>query len=152
MDHRPAPPDAVLRDALANLTGGRPAEAAASLPKAPGAYLLLIRLAEACRLDIPRLPAGRLGPGWYLYAGSARGPGGIRARAGRHLRRAGRMRWHVDRLTAAAAGLWAFPAPGGQECALIDALLARPEFETALPGFGSSDCRRCAGHLLVARS
>ena len=142
MDDRSAPPDADLTDALAVLTGGRTAEDAASLPEAPGAYLILIRLAEACRLDIPRLPAGRLAPGWYLYAGSARGPGGIRARAGRHLRRGGRMRWHVDRLTAVAAGLWAFPAPGGQECALIDALLARPGFETAMPGFGSSDCRR----------
>ena len=153
MSDRTAPPDAALRAALSGLTGGRPAEVstAAGLPAAPGAYLLLIRLADACRLEIRSLPPGRLDPGWYLYAGSARGPGGIRARAGRHLRRDGRTRWHVDRLTAAAAGLWAFPAPGGRECALIDALLARPGFETAVPGFGSSDCRRCAGHLLVAR-
>ncbi|MFL5280923.1 MAG: DUF123 domain-containing protein [Rhodopila sp.] len=32
-------------------------------------------------------PAASLLPGRYLYAGSARGPGGMRARLDRHLRR-----------------------------------------------------------------
>lgn len=43
----------------------------------PGAYLLVVRLGRVRRLAIARLGAPRLAAGLYLYAGSARGPGGI---------------------------------------------------------------------------
>lgn len=122
--------------------------AAAALPAGPGAYLLLLRLERDLALDIATLGRAGLQPGWYAYAGSARGPGGIRARVARHFRRDKLVHWHVDRLTGAAADLSAFAVPGGRECALVAALRARPGWETPLPGFGSSDCRACASHLL----
>ena len=121
-----------------------------ALPAKPGAYLLLIRLAAPLPLRIPTLGAAVLPGGCYVYAGSARGPGGIRARAGRHLRRGKRLRWHIDRLTETTAARWAFAVPGGRECDLVQALLARPDYEVALAGFGSSDCWYCASHLLTA--
>ncbi len=121
------------------------------LPAQPGAYLLLIRLAAALPLRIPTLGRAMLRAGGYVYAGSAHGPGGIRARAGRHLRRGKRPHWHIDHLTETAAACWAFAVPGGQECELVRRLLSRPAFEIALAGFGSSDCRRCASHLLAVR-
>jgi len=121
-----------------------------TLPAVPGGYLLLVRLSTALPLEVRRLPAATLPAGWYVYAGSARGPGGIRARAGRHLRRGKRPHWHIDYLTEAAADLWVFAVPGGRECDLLRGLLARPAFDTALAGFGSSDCRLCASHLLSA--
>ncbi len=99
-------------------------------------------------LRIRTLPQVVLVAGRYVYAGSARGPGGIRARVGRHLRRGKRPHWHVDHLTEAAAGLQAIAVPGGDECALIDTLLAAGGCEVALAGFGSTDCRTCPGHLL----
>ncbi len=127
---------------------GSPAisDPAAALPAAPGAYLLLLRL------DLPVVvaPARRrfdLAPGWYVYAGSARGPGGIRARAGRHLRARGRPHWHIDRLVPLAGTRLVVPVPEGEECALAGSLGALPGFRVAAPGFGSSDCRRCPGHL-----
>jgi Uri superfamily endonuclease len=124
----------------------------AALPAAPGGYLLLIRLQSMLSLRI-RTPASAVLPaGWYVYGGSAWGPGGIRARAGRHLWRGKRPHWHIDHLTEAAAATWAFAVPGGRECALIRALLTRPGYEAVLPGFGSSDCRSCASHLLAAHS
>ncbi|MGE5612498.1 MAG: DUF123 domain-containing protein, partial [Bacillota bacterium] len=64
----------------------------ATIPATPGAYVLVIRLDRAAA----GLPAGR-----YLYCGSARGPGGLRARVGRHMRKGKVVRWHVDRLTEA---------------------------------------------------
>jgi Uri superfamily endonuclease len=124
---------------------------AALLPAVSGAYLLLVRLASALLLGSPGLSRATLPPGCYVYAGSARGPGGIRARARRHLRRGKRPHWHVDGLTEAAADLWVFAVPGGRECDLVRALLRQPAFEIALAGFGSSDCRSCASHLLAAR-
>ncbi len=122
-----------------------------ALPAVPGGYLLLARLATALPLEVAGLPAATLPADWYVYAGSARGPGGIRARAGRHLRRGKRPHWHVDYLTEAAADLWVFAVPGGRECDLLRGLLARPAFDTALAGFGSSDCRLCVSHLLAVR-
>jgi Uri superfamily endonuclease len=52
------------------------------------------------------LPAGR-----YLYCGSAKGPGGLKARLSRHMRRGKSVRWHVDQLTeqGLVIGGWIFP-------------------------------------------
>ncbi|MBU6268899.1 MAG: DUF123 domain-containing protein [Sphingomonadales bacterium] len=86
--------------------------------------------------------------GWLVYAGSAYGPGGIGARVARHLRWGKAVKWHVDALTGAADWLGAVAVPGGRECDVVATLLANDGFETALAGFGSSDCRVCAGHLL----
>ncbi len=137
--------------ALCALVGGEPVAAAEAhaLPAVPGAYLLLVRLATPLALTIGTLPPAILLPGWYLYAGSARGPGGIRARVARHLRRDKRVNWHVDRLTGAAAEIRACAAPGAAECDLVAALLARPGVEAPVAGFGSSDCRTCPSHLLA---
>ncbi len=120
----------------------------AALPAAPGAYALALRLPRARRIVV-----GALGPvafprGCYLYLGSARGPGGIRARLGRHLRGGERRRWHVDHLAAAAEVAGGFAVPGGRECALVRRLLAVPGVSVPAPGFGSSDCPRCPAHLL----
>ena len=94
----------------------------------------------------PRRPDAVLQPGRYLYAGSARGPGGMRARLARHQRADKQTHWHIDRLTLAGTvpGAWIFP--GGDECAIVAALSHLP---VPLPGFGSSDCRRCVSHLLA---
>lgn len=112
-------------------------------PATGGAYALWLRL-EA---PIVVAWAGRsatLNAGDYLYCGSARGPGGLRARLARHWRREKRAHWHVDQLTAVAKMRGAFVAEGGDECALNEALAALP---VPAPGFGSSDCPRCASHL-----
>jgi Uri superfamily endonuclease len=117
--------------------------AADVVPAGPGAYALWLRLAEPLAVRV----GGRLGTleaGHYLYCGSANGPGGLRARLVRHMRKEKRLHWHVDQLTAAGEVLGAFVLEGGSECALNAALSA---FPTPLPGFGSSDCPRCVSHL-----
>jgi Uri superfamily endonuclease len=131
---------------------GSPAisDPAAALPALPGAYLLLLRREAPAVVAIARHRFA-FGPGWYAYAGSARGPGGIRARAGRHLRARGRPHWHIDRLVPLAATRLVVPVPEGDECALAAGLRALPVFDLAAAGFGSSDCRRCPGHLFRFR-
>jgi Uri superfamily endonuclease len=119
---------------------------AETLPRAPGAYALLIELAEPLDVRLRGQPAISLTPGRYLYCGSAYGPGGLRARIGRHMRRDKAQRWHVDQLTGAGDVTGAFVFPGGNECSLVAALAELP---IAIPGFGSSDCRSCASHLLA---
>jgi len=123
-------------------------EDAADLPAGGGAYALIIELARQITVTIGKRPPVTLDAGWYLYAGSARGPGGIRARVGRHLRRGKTVRWHVDRLTNSAGVAAVLAFAGGDECAITAALRARG-MDAPVPGFGSSDCRRCASHLLA---
>ena len=116
------------------------------LPADRGAYALVLRLARDTRLDIATLGRPVLPAGLYLYAGSAWGPGGIRARAGRHLRRSRARVWHIDHLTAAIEQVVAFP--DARECEIADFVVARGA-HVPIPGFGASDCRSCEAHLLA---
>lgn len=112
----------------------------------PGAYVLAIRLPRPLRVSIAGRVAGTLPAGRYLYCGSARGPGGLRARIARHLRRRKTLRWHVDRLTTRGTVFAVWAVPGGDECALAGALAGLP---VPIAGFGSSDCARCVSHLFA---
>lgn len=116
--------------------------------KENGAYLLVIELDTPVQTDLSRLGSPRLASGDYVYAGSAKGPGGLMARVNRHFRQDKTMRWHVDRLTLKAGTMAALLVAGGYECDLVQRLLTSGRFETAIPGFGSSDCRTCDSHLL----
>ncbi len=115
----------------------------------PGAYLLFVDLATPLVLDIPRVGVPTLAAGRYAYGGSAHGPGGLRARIGRHLRRDKTQHWHVDRLTAAGRVVRVRTVPGGRECDLVSDLLELPGASVPVPGFGSSDCRACPAHLVA---
>lgn len=114
---------------------------------APGAYALLLRLAVPLRFSRNGIVGASLS-GWYVYAGSARGSGGIRGRLRHHFRRGKPVRWHVDELTNSADRIVALSVPGGSECEIVGRLLQSHLFEPALSGFGSSDCRHCTAHLL----
>ena len=116
------------------------------MPDAPGAYALILRLARETRLDIASLGRPVLPAGLYLYAGSAWGPGGIRARVSRHLRKDKARVWHIDHLaeTATVEDVVAFP--GGRECAIVAAATGA---SVPIARFGASDCRRCEAHLLA---
>ncbi|WP_084384775.1 DUF123 domain-containing protein [Novosphingobium naphthalenivorans] len=123
------------------------AETGEGLVYSPGAYVLVIEPAEPVTFARKGIAATPLS-GWLVYAGSARGGGGIGARLRRHFRKDKKVHWHVDELTNAAACMAALAIPGGSECEIVDRLLASGLFETALAGFGSSDCRHCEAHLL----
>lgn len=132
--------------ALVPLAGSRHDDPGA-ITAEPGSYLLLIGLGGPLALSL-RGKALELPAGSYVYAGSARGPGGLRARLGRHLARGGRPHWHIDHVTARAAALSGLAYVGANECELRRMLSASGLFTVPAPGFGSSDCRECPAHLL----
>jgi len=115
-------------------------------PNTPGAYALLLRLPHTIEVPIDSLARPRLASGDYIYVGSARGPGGLRARLARHARKNKKHHWHVDHLSRHLADVFALP--GGRECDLLQALLTTGRASVPIQHFGASDCKRCPAHLV----
>ncbi len=120
-----------------------------ALPAAQGAYVLILEAERSVPLRVATLPRIHLPPGRYAYVGSANGAGGIRARVRRHLRPHKKAHWHVDHLTASATVIEVVAYPDADECDVVDRLLRRRGATTPVAGFGSSDCKRCASHLVA---
>ena len=117
-----------------------------------GSYVLALRLDAPHTLCIGRLGEIDLPAGWYLYAGSARGPGGLSARLARHRRKAGpdkHLHWHIDYLREEAiwGGAWGRVTGERLECGWAAALRQLAGAQAVAPGFGASDCR-CPAHLV----
>ena len=106
--------------------------------KSGGTYILWLHLASNRCIGVGRLGDIDFAAGYYGYVGSAQGPGGLAARAGRHLRGGLKLRWHIDYLRRAAhpAALW---------CCVSSRRWEHGGWMQAL-GFGASDCR-CPAHL-----
>lgn len=66
------------------------------MQSAPGSYALLFHCAKAVEVAVGRLGHLQLEPGYYIYLGSAFGPGGVRARTEHHRRISKKPHWHLD--------------------------------------------------------
>lgn len=124
-----------------------PALANTALKSTPGTYALILQT-----LSYQTIPVGRWGslnirPGYYVYVGSARGPGGVKARTSRHCRLNKTKHWHIDYLReyASLREIWYDYSPEPLEHRWAQAF-ARMPAATAIKGFGSSDCQ-CEAHL-----
>jgi len=117
--------------------------------KAKGTYLLLAKLDRSRQLCVGKLGIYPFPSGWYAYAGSAMGSGGLSARLARHLRAEKRMHWHIDYLLAAAElrASWHIVATARLECAWAGALMGLVNAQIIVRRFGASDCR-CHAHLI----
>jgi Uri superfamily endonuclease len=123
-----------------------------ALPDLAGTYALSFSLPEAVKVCIGRLGWFEFPAGEYVYLGSARGPGGLRARLGRHLRGEKATHWHIDylrpHLEIRAVGY--LPGNENLECAWSQSLAALPAARLPAPGFGASDCAcGCPAHLIA---
>jgi Uri superfamily endonuclease len=119
------------------------------LPRLAATYVLILRLPRALTITIGRLGRFEFPAGWYCYAGSARGPGGLTARISRHRRATKVPHWHVDYLRAAAelVEIWYILGARKRECAWARAMANLPGASLPVPRFGASDCR-CPAHLV----
>ncbi len=137
-----------IRGTEIGLTGGLEFCASAdTAPSTPGAYLLQIVLTEPVLVRMAGNLRAELSPGRYFYCGSANGPGGLKARLARHMRRGKTVHWHIDQLTERGATTGAWIVRNGRECDLVAMLAPLP---MPIAGFGSSDCVRCRSHLLYS--
>ncbi|MEQ8660208.1 MAG: DUF123 domain-containing protein [Gammaproteobacteria bacterium] len=118
----------------------------------PGTYVLALVAPAAQTCMVGRLGTVTLVPGYYLYVGSAFGPGGVRARVRRHLRRDRRRHWHLDYLGEALTAIeaWYTHDVTRREHEFAAMLAGRRELR-GVAGFGCSDCA-CATHLFVSHT
>ncbi|MCP5154169.1 MAG: GIY-YIG nuclease family protein [Ectothiorhodospiraceae bacterium] len=108
---------------------------------------------RAERIEVGRRGSLDLRRGYYVYIGSAFGPGGVRARLSRHWHGGAVRRWHVDYLRAATipVAAWCSYASIRLEHRWACALETAGRF-VPIAGFGCSDCD-CRTHLyFCARS
>ncbi len=121
---------------------------AADIPPEGVAYALIVVLEDAVEIGFGRRGAAWFPAGCYGYGGSAHGPGGGRARLGRHFRRGKPYRWHIDRLTEAGRFAGAWTSREMSECDIVRLMRHLPGAQSGPPGFGASDCRACDSHLV----
>lgn len=119
------------------------------LPKTAGTYALLFHLGRSEVIPVGSLGEHQYLDGYYIYVGSAQGPGGICARVNRHLRPESekRLHWHIDRLLSKAKvhEIWWQVGSPPSECDWAESL---SKLGCRSPArFGASDCR-CPGHLI----
>lgn len=121
------------------------------LPSETGTYLLLLNLDQEKEISVGRSGTFSFQPGYYLYLGSAFGPGGLRSRLGRHIRGGEKIFWHIDylRIKSDLKEVWYQITPEPREHQVAAWLASRPGIRLPVPGFGASDCR-CRSHLFYA--
>jgi Uri superfamily endonuclease len=118
---------------------------------APGTYVLLLRSDRPQAIGVGRRGRLEVHPGWYLYVGSAFGPGGVRSRVARHCRGGARRHWHIDYLRSVTSlqVFWYAHVPRQREHDWATAVMKLPGARP-VHGFGCSDCR-CQSHLACFR-
>jgi len=118
------------------------------IPAVSGSYLLILYLPRRTSIQVGRLGCFSFPRGWYCYAGSAFGPGGLRARLQHHLKPLQRFHWHIDYLRQAAQlRTICYQCGVNNEHRWAAALAELPRAGLLSAGFGSSDCS-CYSHLV----
>jgi Uri superfamily endonuclease len=119
----------------------------------PGTYALVLSTSREETLAVGKLGLFLLLAGFYVYVGSAFGPGGIRARVAHHRQSSCRLHWHIDYLRpyTRLKEVWFTYDSVRREHHWAEALAQGLGGLTLLSGFGASDCR-CKTHLYYFRS
>ncbi|HEY5867702.1 MAG TPA: GIY-YIG nuclease family protein [Candidatus Tectomicrobia bacterium] len=114
----------------------------------PGTYALLLSSSANRPLQIGRLGQCCVQPGFYVYVGSACGPGGVRARVAHHRQPAARPHWHIDylRTVTQLEAIWYTYDRIRWEHVWADVVQHLYGAVMPLRRFGASDCS-CASHL-----
>ena len=62
----------------------------------PGTYALVLVSCSHQRVEVGKLGRLAVQSGYYVYVGSAFGPGGLKARIAHHVKISRRPHWHID--------------------------------------------------------
>lgn len=122
-----------------------------ALPDAGGTYCLVLYNRRGWQDRIGRLEDCRFIRGWYLYVGSAFGPGGLRGRLRHHLGVSERPHWHIDylRRRMALREIWCCVSADRLETQWAATLGGMSGMQVPVAGLGASDSR-ADSHLFYA--
>ena len=113
-----------------------------------GTYFLCLFLPFSQLIEIGKLGKIYFKKGYYLYIGKAFGPGGLKARIKRHLKKNTTKRWHIDYLKEKSTiKFYGIMENKDFECKLAKSLYKN---FSAIKGFGCSDCK-CFSHLFYSK-
>jgi Uri superfamily endonuclease len=113
----------------------------------PGTYALILQSHSKVNIQIGRWRQIDIQRGYYIYVGSAFGPGGVQARVLRHLRVEKLKHWHIDYLREYVSPQTAWVSYDTEKLEHRWAQIFFERNETsAIQGFGCSDCK-CHTHL-----
>lgn len=112
-----------------------------------GTYALILHCPSDESIEVGSLGKLTLKQGYYIYVGSAFGPGGVRARVRRHYKRDKVLHWHIDyaRGIMPLIEVWYSHESEIREHEWAKVLSADQGIDS-IKGFGSSDCG-CGSHF-----
>ena len=113
-----------------------------------GTYILVCQAWQAGAVLAGSLGQLNVRKGYFLYVGSALGPGGLRARLAHHMWPGPKPRWHIDylRTLVPLRQIWFCYGPERREHDWAGVFRELEGASIPFPGFGSSDCG-CESHL-----
>jgi Uri superfamily endonuclease len=119
-----------------------------ALSREKGSYVLILKMKNPALIQTGKLGMIGFPRGWYAYAGSAMGSGGLAGRIGRHLNSEKKLHWHIDYLSRLAdiTEIWYRAGTARMEHAWAEVLGELQGAAVVAEKFGSSDCR-CRTHL-----
>jgi Uri superfamily endonuclease len=122
------------------------------IPRERGTYALIYRCEETFRAVAGKLGPVCLSPGYWIYIGSAFGPGGLRSRLIHHLKPSPRPHWHLDYVKHGLTPIeiWLTTDAVRREHAWAGDLARLKGAACPISGFGASDCT-CRSHMIHLR-
>lgn len=119
----------------------------------PGTYALVMACSSVQSVEIGKWGRLQTRPGFYVYVGSAFGPGGLRSRIAHHMNISKRPHWHIDYLRPSMdiVEIWYTTDAKRREHQWVDVLNSISRSAITISGFGASDCR-CKSHLYFFHS
>jgi Uri superfamily endonuclease len=116
----------------------------------PGTYALILKSRSKAKIQVGRWGQFDLIRGYYIYVGSAFGPGGVRARISRHCRKTKPKHWHIDYLREFLSPVSAWYSHKTERLEHRWAwAFSEMDSMSSVRGFGCSDCK-CDSHLFRA--
>lgn len=117
------------------------------IPAFKGTYVLILQSEQKVQVQVGKLGKVEIEPGFYVYIGSAFGPGGLKARVGRHLKKRKKLKWHIDYLRKSLEIIDVYYSAENEQLECIwSAKFAKNNGVALLKGLGSSDCK-CPTHF-----
>ncbi|MFC1588952.1 DUF123 domain-containing protein [Pseudomonadota bacterium] len=118
-----------------------------------GTYIVVLRSRQSRTIQVGRLGQLETQKGYYVYIGSAMGPGGVISRLKHHSKISKKPHWHLDYLRTETefSEAYALHSPERKECEWAGQIAESEGASRPMQGFGSSDCQ-CHTHLFYFSS